>query len=154
MLDREGGRRIDVSDKNFARKNQKNNARGEVRATHRRGHGREADGGGACRLRGDCIDRRREESDARGDGCFERGPLYAWAVTMSVVSSLLYLLYLVQSARVLWVIRERTDGRLLASRQASPVFLVTLCGAFGIFPHVSRLVAHAAHLHGRCLGQG
>ena len=86
------------------------------------------------------------ESDARGDGCFERGPLYAWAVTMSVFSALLYLLYLVQSARVLWIIRERTDGRLLASRQATPVFLVSLCGAFGIFPHVSRLVAHAAHM--------
>ena len=86
------------------------------------------------------------ESDARGDGCFERGPLYAWAVTMSVFSALLYLLYAVQSARVLWIIRERTDGKLLASRQATPVMLVLLCGACGLFPHVSRLVAHAAHM--------
>lgn len=38
-----------------------------VRPTHRRGQWREADGRWALRLRGDGVDRRREESDARGE---------------------------------------------------------------------------------------
>ena len=84
------------------------------------------------------------ESDARGDGCFERGRWHVGGL-ISVFSALLYLLYLVQSARVLPGSSERTDGRLLASRQASPVFLVSMRRVRALPARLSRRRARRAH---------